>query len=208
MSETNITLLLRDFRTGRGARKQEAAAQLWRCYEQQMQRVARKRLAQSNRAFVDEEDVAVSAFRSFCHGIDTGKFDSLVSRGQLWSLLARLTANKAVDWIRYQCAQKRNGSVSLTNHLADHSQSETTYVDLLELVAISPEPTAEQIAQSTEQVERLIEMLSDAALRKIVDLKVQGFTNDEIARQMGCVTRTIERKLKLVRQLWGNELRN
>ena len=51
-------------------------------------------------------------------------------------------------------------------------------------------------------MERFLEELSEATLRGIVSLKLDGFTNQEIAKQLGCATRTIERKLNLIRRLW------
>jgi DNA-directed RNA polymerase specialized sigma24 family protein len=36
----------------------------------------------------------------------------------------------------------------------------------------------------------------------LATLKLEGYTNDEIADTLGVVTRTIERKLNLIRQLW------
>jgi DNA-directed RNA polymerase specialized sigma24 family protein len=32
--------------------------------------------------------------------------------------------------------------------------------------------------------------------------QLQGYTHQEIARQIGCVTRTVERKLKVIRNRW------
>ncbi|WP_149498862.1 ECF-type sigma factor [Roseiconus lacunae] len=65
----------------------------------------------------------------------------------------------------------------------------------------------EQVA-SDELVERFLEALSEATLRGIVSLKLQGFTNEEIASKLGCATRTVERKLNLIRRLWIPILEN
>ena len=41
------------------------------------------------------------------------------------------------------------------------------------------------------------------SLEKIVLMKLEGFTNEEIAEQLGCVTRTVERKLERIREKWN-----
>jgi len=35
--------------------------------------------------------------------------------------------------------------------------------------------------------------------------KMEGYSNDEIAEQLGCSRRTIARKLDAIRILWSNE---
>jgi hypothetical protein len=32
---------------------------------------------------------------------------------------------------------------------------------------------------------------------------MEGYTNDEIAAKLGCALRSVERKLKVIRSLWG-----
>ena len=48
----------------------------------------------------DEEDVALSAFDSFCRGDGAGRFPRLDDRDDLWRLLLLLTARKAAHLIR------------------------------------------------------------------------------------------------------------
>jgi DNA-binding NarL/FixJ family response regulator len=36
---------------------------------------------------------------------------------------------------------------------------------------------------------------------------MEGFTNTEIARRLGCVPQTVERKLRAIRRLWSEEER-
>jgi DNA-directed RNA polymerase specialized sigma24 family protein len=35
--------------------------------------------------------------------------------------------------------------------------------------------------------------------------KLEGYTNAEIAARLGCVTQTVERKLRVIRTVWSNE---
>jgi DNA-directed RNA polymerase specialized sigma24 family protein len=36
--------------------------------------------------------------------------------------------------------------------------------------------------------------------------KLEGYTNQEVAAQLGCVTTTVERKLALIRRKWASTL--
>jgi hypothetical protein len=35
---------------------------------------------------------------------------------------------------------------------------------------------------------------------------MEGYGNEEIAAKLGCVPRTVERKLRLIRNLWAGEI--
>ena len=63
---------------------QEAAQQLWQRYFQSLVRLARSRLQARARAAADEEDVALSAFDTFCEGMAQGRFPDLADRDDLW----------------------------------------------------------------------------------------------------------------------------
>ncbi len=49
-----------------------------------------------------------------------------------------------------------------------------------------------------EEYERLLERLKDETLKRIAVLKMQGSMIDEIADELGCARRTVNRKLDLI----------
>lgn len=53
-----------------------------------------------------------------------------------------------------------------------------------------------------EECQRLLDSLGDETLRNVALWKMEGYTNDEIAERLGCVTRTVERKLEMIRERW------
>jgi DNA-directed RNA polymerase specialized sigma24 family protein len=53
-----------------------------------------------------------------------------------------------------------------------------------------------------DEFQALLNQLSDEDLRTIALRKLEGFTNDEIAAQLGCTVRTVGRRLSLIRSLW------
>jgi DNA-directed RNA polymerase specialized sigma24 family protein len=73
-------------------------------------------------------------------------------------------------------------------------------IGLSQLVGKEPDPQA--AFQVAEECQNILDRLSDTILRAIALWKIEGFTTEEIASKLGCTTRTIERKLQLIRRLW------
>src|SRR5262245_47233540 len=86
-----------------------AAQKLWEGYFQKMVGLARVKLQGMSRRAADEEDVALSAFHSFCRGTRASSFPQLSDRNSLWPLLVAITAHKAVDLMRHERRLKRGG---------------------------------------------------------------------------------------------------
>jgi DNA-directed RNA polymerase specialized sigma24 family protein len=173
---------------GLRAGDEQAAQRLWEAYFQRLVGLARARLASRPRGPVDEEDVALNAFDTFCRGVQEGRFPRLADRHDLWQVLVMLTARKAVDAARRERAAKRGGQAA-----ADDGR-------LMEEL-IGPEPTPSFAAGVADELRRLLDMLDDD-LRPVALLKLEGLTNPEIARQLNRSRATVERKLKLIRLTW------
>jgi hypothetical protein len=58
---------------------------------------------------------------------------------------------------------------------------------------------------ATETIEHLLTCLGNARLRSIAVWKWEGYSNEEIASMLCCSSRTIARKLALIRTLWDKE---
>src|SRR5262245_6241781 len=63
-------------------------------------------------------------------------------------------------------------------------------------------PIPEFAAMMAEECQRLLDALDDDALRQVALSRMEGYTNDEIAAQLGCARRTIARRLELIRKTW------
>jgi DNA-directed RNA polymerase specialized sigma24 family protein len=171
-----------------------AAQPLWERYFQRLVELARKRLQDTAIAVADEEDVALSAFASFCRGALAGRFPLLTDRADLWRLLVVLTARKALHVRRDQERHKRGGLPAGLRRIE---------LDLDDIVG--REPTPEFAAQVADECRRLLARLNTEQLRSIALWKMEGYTTDEIARQLGCARSTVERRLRLIRCLWEEE---
>lgn len=178
---------------------EEAAQKLWERYFDQLIHLARNQLRGLPKGPADEEDVVLHTFDSFCRGAQEGRFPELSDRNNLWRLLIAMTANKAKDLARHERRQKRGGGKVL-NEGAFTGGDDSRPSPLLDV--ISRDPTPEFAAELAEDVERRLDQLDDETLRQIALWKMEGHQNDEIAEKLGCVSRTVERKLQLIRRLW------
>lgn len=167
----------------------DSAAQekLWTRYFARLAGLARTRLTGAPQRDADEEDVVLSAFDSFFRAARAGRFPELHDRTGLWPLLVKITARKAINQVKRQQAKKRS------------SAAEQAAPDIAQLVG--DEPTPQFAAEVAEQVEQLLGLLDDE-LRTVATMKLEGFTNGEIAQRFGVVERSIERKLARIRVEW------
>src|SRR5262249_47766942 len=90
-----------------------AAQRLWQRSSHRLGGLARAKLQGGPRRAADEEDVALSAFASFCRAAEAGRFPQLEDRHDLWRLLVTLTERKACNLVRDQRRQKRGGGAVL-----------------------------------------------------------------------------------------------
>jgi DNA-directed RNA polymerase specialized sigma24 family protein len=174
---------------------------LWDRYFQDLVRLADIRLRGHARRGFDEEDVALSALRSFCDRAGRGEFAGLAGRDDLWRLLATITARKVLESVRHQARRKRGGGrVRGESALGDPEARDGGLAQLL-----GREPTPEAAAQFAEDYERLLARLDDPTLRLIAVRRLEGHTNEEVAAELGTSPRTVDRKLNLIRKIWREE---
>jgi DNA-directed RNA polymerase specialized sigma24 family protein len=197
-SEGSVTDWIGQLQAGNSA----AAQPLWERYFHQLVHLARKRLQGSPRRAADEEDVALSAFDSFCRAAEQQRFPLLADRDDLWQVLVMLTARKALHVIRDERRQKRGGGRVLDeNALAGAAPGDDAGLDAV----IGAEPTPDFAAQVAEQYRRLLDLLGDDELRRIAVSRMEGYSTEEIAGRLGCAPRTVERKMRRIRGLWSTE---
>ena len=197
-SHGSITARIDQLRAGDPA----AAEHLWQGYFQRLVALARQKLHHAPRGMADEEDVALSAFKSFCLGAEQGRFPQLSDRDDLWRLLLVITERKAIDLVNYERRKKRD-ACKVQSLDALRVQDSTTDYSPLDIPG--PEPTPEFIAELTEECRRLLDLLGEEKLRAVAISKMEGYTNKEIAEREKVSEPTIERKLSRIRKLWERE---
>jgi DNA-directed RNA polymerase specialized sigma24 family protein len=198
-SSGSVSLWIAQLKAG----SDDAARPLWENYHLRLVCRARARLAGVPRRAADEEDVALSAFDSFCRAAGQGRFPDLHDRDDLWQLLVLITDRKACDLANYERRLRRGGGRVVDEAaLRDEDGSASPLARVL-----SSDPSPEFALLAAEECRRLLDLLGDADLRRVALRKLEGYTVEEIAAQLGRVPRTVKRWLRLIRQAWEQELR-
>ena len=180
-----------------------AVQALWQRYFPQLVRFAREKLAGMPRRVADEEDAALSALDSFCRAAGQGRFPDLADRDDLWRLLLRITAYKAIDLRRREMRERRSGREFDGAGPSDDDGSSPGGLEWTQMIGDAPTP--EFAAMMAEECRRLLEQFADPDLRALAVAKMEGYTNDEIAARRDCSVRTVERRLRLIRRKWERE---
>jgi len=194
--DEDITHLIDQLKHG----DQRAAERVWELYFQKLVRLAARRLHGLSKRDRDEEDVALSAFHSFYKRASDGRFSRLENRDDLWRLLVTITARKSSSFVKYHMAAKRGGGKTRGESVfraPDDESPHPTGIEQIAAVDPSPEFADGVFNTCTELVNSL-----DDPLRRIALLKIEGYTNAEIAKRLGIAARSVTRKITLIRQKW------
>ena len=177
-----------------GENDEEAAAHVWdHCFED-LVRIAKRRLRTLPNRMDDEEDLAISALHSLCRGATENRFRRLNDRNDLWTILMLIAGRKVAKRRRYHTAEKRGGGTvrgesAFGGNLADGRALgiddfaiEETFTELLDA-----------------ECDEWLRNLQDEQLYRIAKLKLEGYTNKEIAKRIERAESTVELKMKLLR---------
>jgi RNA polymerase sigma factor (sigma-70 family) len=193
MSDTagSITQFFDAMRAGDAA----GAQKLWERFFPRLHGLARKALLGRPQRAADAEDAAQSAFASFFHRARAGAFGDRLDRDDLWSLLGVIAVRKARKLARRESAAKRGGGHVLDEAALAWAEDHAG----LDALAASPAGVFDM------HCEELLGQLSEEE-RTIALLRLFGHKNREIADQLGCTERKVERKLNLIRLTWEQAL--
>lgn len=158
---------------------------LWQRFRPRLIGLAQATLGRQLGGMTDADDAVQSAMLSFWQRAERGDFGENPGAEDLWQILAVITKRKALRHRTRETAQKRGGGqrAPLTGDEAD--------------------PTPLQSAGLV--YEEFFELL-DPTLRTFALLRILGFNNREIADELNCSERKVERKLQLIRSVWETEI--
>jgi RNA polymerase sigma factor (sigma-70 family) len=157
----------------------------------QIENLARPWLVGVSPGVGDAEDVAQSAFHAFCRAAADGRAMELADRDDLWRLLATISRHKATDRIRRELRLRRGGRAAISSQGLECAEDDA--------------PSPAEAALLRDELALLFERIDangDPTLQVAATMRLEGASNDEIAEQLGCTTRTVQRKLHLVERLW------
>lgn len=173
----------------------EAAKEIWRRYFAQLLPLARARLRSLSDRTVDEEDILVSVFDRFFRAAREDRFPDLHDRHDLWQILLMLTERKVIEQFRKSNAQKRGRGRGTAE------PSDSVIANLAE-----QQPGPEFVAAFNDSLVWAIGRLDPEKTREIAIMKLEGFDNREVADRLGISVSSVERKLRLIREYWRQEL--
>jgi RNA polymerase sigma-70 factor (ECF subfamily) len=168
---------------------QDAARRLFDQYVDRLVALARGRISQRLAGRVDPEDVVQSVFRTFFIRVKAGQF-TIEDQDDLTKLLVRITVHKTLRQVEFHDAAKRSTNQEVRQGSADHEQ-------LAQL--LDREPTPDEANAFLDQLEHFLEKRTPFE-RQILELKMQGYSNEEIAQKLGTYDRKIRRVMERIRE--------
>jgi DNA-directed RNA polymerase specialized sigma24 family protein len=181
-----------------------AVQRLWEGYFRRLVGLVRTKLRSAPRSLpADEEDVALSAFDSFCRAAEQGRFPRLEDRNDLWQLLVLIAVRKAANLVKHERCRKRGGG--RVEHASAQARGDEGDGPLFaDLIGREPDPALD--AEVAEECRRLLWLLDDRELKQVALWKMEGHTHAEIAAKLDCRPRTVEHMVKLIRDTWAAEV--
>lgn len=197
----------------------EAEQQLWNKYADRIAEIARRTMRHSTNRVLDEEDIVIVTIKSLLNGIRTDRFPELHHRDQLWRLLTVITTRKATAAMDQDRRQKRGSGevrgdsavmIKLAPQNSQVHRDDSNIVkergdsdlengfDQLESASTTPDIAA----LIADQADKLCRNLPDDVSRQVMRLKIDGHTHEEIASRLDCTVRTVERRIKQIREVW------
>jgi RNA polymerase sigma-70 factor (ECF subfamily) len=150
-----------------------AIARLVERYEPKVRMVAHVLLGRALRPYLDSVDLVQSVHKSLIVALRTRDYD-LSSPEQLVALAITMVRRKtARHWRRVQRQQRLTGGADESGNLPQ----------LLASLSDCREEPADA-AQFNDQLEHLCENL-DASERRMLEMRLQGYTSPEVARELG-----------------------
>lgn len=162
-------------------------------FTQRLISLARTRLPQRLQRRVDPEDIVQSAFNSFFQRHQDNQFQ-LENSSDLWRLLAAITYHKVVRALEFHGRQQRD--YSRDHDLNQAGPGETSHQISLDDKSAS----VSTIAVMAELLEQILDRLPEA-YRKILQLRLDNYSIDEIASQTNMSSRTVDRALERARKI-------
>lgn len=170
------------------------ATELYHRYLSKLVGFAQRRINTRLAARVDAEDVVQSVFRSFFVRAQQGKF-VFKDENDIWKLLVQITIHKTLKHVAHHRRAKRDAGAEVS--AAEAHDGLVTY--------LSREPTPEDAAIFVDSLEFFLRELRPAD-RKIIEMRLEGFEQAEIAKRLGISDRTVRRLMERIRSLAEREM--
>ena len=105
---------------------------------------------------------------------------------------------------RSDARRRRSAAAAGSSASRTWSAADAAEIDGLDRIA-GEGPSPALVAMVVDEYRRLRDGLRNDSLRQVLDLRLEGYTREEIAERLGCSERTVKRKLELIREAWLEE---
>ena len=191
-SNNSVTQLIAQANGGDEA----AAFGIWERYFTRLVALVAKRLPDGVGRMMGPEDIASTAMDCLLRGAKDGRFRQLHNRDDLWQILVVIAVRRTCNVIRDD-GRRAFGESKLMDAGGDSDGFRQGIIN-----QIDQAPTADSIVMLQDTFDQLNRGL-DEQQQAIVRYRLAGHSNEEIATKLGVVTRTIERKMRLIRNTWA-----
>ena len=176
MKNNSSEKLLTGYTKGSPSESFDASLKIHSRYQNRLILLAKKRLLGVLKSKIDPDDIAQEAFAGFFAMADRDEV-RWKERGDLWRLLAGIAINKVKQQFEHYSTLKRDASKEAQLPEATSQLGERDVNELTELV--------EHVLESEKPL-----------LTTVLNLRLAGFSFEEIAERVGRSTRTIRRLLE------------
>jgi RNA polymerase sigma-70 factor (ECF subfamily) len=159
-------------------------------YGDRLHRLAAKRMGGKLGRRVGPEDVVQSAYRTFIRRAQGGEFQ-LGDSDSLWRLLCAITMKKLYQKARSNRRQRRD----YDREVHPGSEGDDAGYD-----PVDRQPLPDEEAAYADELKDLFGSLDDEE-KRVVELKLEGCTNEEAAERMGSSERTVRRIVKRIQNM-------
>jgi len=179
----------------------EEAERIWQGFFPRLMRFAKSRIASFQTGAFDEEDIALSAIKSFFRCMEAGKYPTLEGDDELWRLLVTITSRKITAQLRRQMAAKRakEHTESVFGDVNDDSIAPglAQVMDERNL----PESTSAVI----DACEEMLTLLTNEMVKRTAIMRLEGYSNEEIAVELECSVARVKQRVARAKQIWNQQ---
>jgi RNA polymerase sigma factor (sigma-70 family) len=167
---------------------EEAARQLVDRYAERLTALARKRISERLSSRIDPEDITQSVFRTFFLRAREGQFQ-VQGPDDLCKLLTRITIHKTLRQVAYHKRARRDPGQETAQQGSG---------DAILQIICAADPTPQEAAVFLDELEHFLAEFRPED-QQILALRMEGYSNTEIAHKLGITDRTVRRLMERIR---------
>lgn len=138
------------------------------------------------------EDVVNSVVRSLWNGVQKNKIE-ITTEDNLWGCLYQITTRKVCAERRRAFSQKRGENRMVISGDQVNEETEESFFNSI----VGKEPSPEMAVEMAEGADELLSLFDKLPTHKeLIILKLQGFSNHEIANKLGICDNSVRRYTK------------